>query len=123
MERICLDYHTVLDFLRGDHAVVEKLNYYADREDICISSLTLTRLLLTVRKQDVVSSFANSITILPIDRKTAMISSKIQKALVERKVELPQEAVLTAAVCIANDAFLYTKKPADFEGIKGLRRV
>jgi len=123
MEKICLDYYTVLDFLRGDPTVVEKLNYYADREEICISSLTLTRLLFTIKRHDVVSSFANSITILPIDHKTAVVSSKIKKHLEENKKELPHETLFTAAVCIANNAFLYTKRHADFEGVKGLRKV
>ena len=123
MEKICLDYHTALDFLRGDATVVEKLNYYADREEICISSLTLTRLLFTVKRHEVVASFANSVTILPIDHKTAVVSSKIKKHMDEHKKELPHEILLTAAVCIANNAFLYTKKPTDFEGIKGLRKV
>ncbi len=123
MEKICLDYHTALDFLRGDQTVVEKLNYYADREEICISSLTLTRLFFTVRRHDVVTSFANSITVLPIDQKAAVVSSKIKKDLDETRKELPHEVLFTAAVCITNNAFLYTKRPADFEGIKGLRRV
>jgi len=123
MEKICLDYHTALDFLRGDPSVVEKLNYYADREEICISSLTLTRLLFTVRRPEVVSSFANSVTILPVDHKTAVVSSKIKKDMDENKKELPHETLLVAAVCIANNAFLYTKRHADFEGIKGLRKV
>ena len=60
MEKICLDFETALDFLWGDPATIEKLKYYADREEICITSLTLMHLLETVNKPDVVAAFAGN---------------------------------------------------------------
>jgi len=123
VERICLDFDTALDFLRGEPATVEKMNYYANREEICISSITLYNLLEAVNKKDVVVSFANNITILPFDRKAAVLASRISNELKERKVDPPAESIVVAAICIANDAYLYTKKPANFEGIRGLKKV
>lgn len=123
MERICLDYYAALDFLRGEPSTVEKLNYYVKTDEICISAITLTHLLFTIKKQDVVISFANSITILPIDRKVAVVSSKIKNELGELGIAASQEVLLNAATCIVNDAFLFTKKPSEYEKIRGLRRV
>ena len=123
MEKICLDLDAILDFLRGEPATVEKLHYYANQEEICVSGITLYNLLETVNKKDIVISFANSVTILSFDRKAAVIANRINKELEVRSVEPPAESVLTAAVCIANDAFLFTKKPANFEGIRGLKKV
>ncbi len=123
MEKICLDLEAALDFLRGEATTVEKLHYYANQEEICISGVTLYNLLETVSKRDVVIAFANSVTILPLDRKAAVIANKIRKELADRGADPPDESLLTAAVCIANDAFLFTKKPANFEGIRGLKRV
>jgi len=123
MEKICLDLDAALDFLRGEATTVEKLHYYANLEEICISGITLYNLLESVSKKDVVISFANNVTILPFDRKSAVIAEKISRELSERGVEHPAESLLTAAVCMANDAFLFTKKPANFEGIRGLKKV
>ncbi len=123
MEKICLDLDAVLDFLRGEPSTVEKLNYYAKQEEICISGITLYNLLETINKKDTVISLANSVTILPFDRKAAVIAERISREILDKGIEPPTESLLTAAVCIANNAFLFTKKPGNFEGIRGLKKV
>ena len=123
MEKICLGYDAALDFLRGEPSTVEKLHYYADQEEICISGVTLYNLLGTISKREVVISFANSVTILPFDRKAAVIANKLNRELVGKGADAPSEFVMTAAVCMANDAFLFTRKPANYEGMRGLKRV
>lgn len=123
MEKICLDLDAVLDFLKGEPSTVEKLNYYANQEEICISGITLYALLEIVNKRDTVISLANSVTILPFDRKAAVIAGKISKEIFDRGIEPPMESLFTAAVCIANNAFLFTKKPGNFEGMRELKKV
>lgn len=123
MEKICLGYDAVLDFLRGEPSTVEKLQYYANQEEICITGVTLYHLLETVHKKEVVISFANSVTILPFDRKAAVIANKLNREITEKGMDPPTESVMTAAVCMANDAFLFTRKPANYEGIRGLKKV
>ncbi len=124
MEKICLDFETALDFLRGDPATIEKLKYYADREEICITSLTMMYMIETVNKPEVVSAFAGSVTVLPFDRKAAQIACKISNELRERDgVHNINDNVITAAICMANDAFIFSRSPVKFEGIKGLRKV
>ena len=75
MEKICLDFETAVDFLRGEPSTIEKLKYYADREELCITSHTMMHLLETIKKRDVVVAFANSVTILPFDKKAAHIAT------------------------------------------------
>ncbi len=123
MEKICLGYDAVVDFLRGEPSTVEKLHYYADQEEICITGVTLYNLLETINKKEIVISFANSVTILPFDRKAAVIANKINRDAVAKGADTPAESIMTAAVCLANDAFLFTRKPANYEGIKGLKKV
>ncbi|MBU0532251.1 type II toxin-antitoxin system VapC family toxin [Candidatus Micrarchaeota archaeon] len=119
-----MDFETALDFLRGDPATIEKLKYYADREELCVTSLTMLHLLETVNKKEIVMKFANSVTVLPFDKRAAQIASQINKGLME-KGELPKmmESILTAAICMANDAFLFSRSSWKFDGIKGLKRV
>ncbi len=124
MEKICLDFEAALDFLRGEQGTVEKLKYYADREEICLCSFTLVHLLETVKKPDVVLSFSSSVTILPFDRRGASIAARIKQELAEKGINRRgMESLLTAATCLSNNAFLFTRNPAKFDGIKGLRRV
>ncbi|MFN7991551.1 MAG: PIN domain-containing protein [Candidatus Micrarchaeia archaeon] len=124
MEKICLDFEIALDFLRGDPATIEKLKYYADREEICITSLTMMHLMESVSKPEVVAAFASNVTILPFDKKAAQVAAKIMNEMKERgDVPRVTDSVLTAAVCMANDAFIFSRANARFDGIKGLRKV
>jgi predicted nucleic acid-binding protein len=124
MEKICLDFETALEFLRGDPATIEKLKYYADREEVCITSLTMMHLLETVNKSDVIAAFAANVTVLPFDKKSAQVASKILNEMREHG-EYGQitDIVLTAAICMANDALLFSKSATKFSGIRGLRKV
>ncbi len=124
MEKICLDFETALDFLRGDPATIEKLKYYADREELCITSFGMMHLLETVKKREIITTFANSMTILPFDKKAAIVATQINKDI-QKKGEIPKmtETIFTASICIANDAFLFSRVSWKFDGIHGLKRV
>jgi len=124
MERICMDFEIAVDFLRGDNATIEKMRYYADREELCVTSFTMLHIIEAITKPEVVSAFANGVTVLPFDRKAAQIAAAINREL-EAKGDAGKrgEIVLTAAICIANDALLYSRTPSKFDGIKGLRKV
>ncbi|MBU0591846.1 type II toxin-antitoxin system VapC family toxin [Candidatus Micrarchaeota archaeon] len=124
MEKICLDFDTALDFLRGDPPTIEKLKYYADREELCITSLSMMHLLETVKKREAIMALANSVTVLPLDKKAAHIAHQINRDM-QGKGEIPKtkETVFTAAICMANDAFLFSRSSWKFDGINGLKRV
>ncbi len=124
VEKICLDFETALDFLGGGNATYEKMRYYADREEMCITSFTMLHITEVINKPEVVSAFVNGVTVLPFDRKAAQIAAAINRELEEKgNSGKRSELVLTAAICIANDALLFAHKPSDFDGIKGLKKV
>lgn len=124
MERICLDFETALDFLRGEPATIEKMKYYADREELCITSFTMLHITEVISRPEVVSAFANGVTVLPFDRRAAQLAAAINRELEERgDATKKSEVVLTAAICIANDALLFSRTPSKFDGIKGLKKV
>lgn len=124
MEKICLGYDSVIQFLRGDPSVVEKLRYYADREEICLTPFTMVHLLETINKKEVLTSFLANVTVLSFDRRAAVIYNKI---LIEQGKSTDDGVldfnVMIAAICIANNAFLLTKATKRFDGIKGLKKV
>lgn len=122
MEKICLDLEAAIDFLRGETSTIEKLRYYADREEICISGFTFMHLLQIISKTDAVMAFANSVTVLPFCKRSAQIAATLFKELGEDGLKR-SDSVLTAAICMANDAFLFSKTNSNFDGMKGLRKV
>ncbi len=123
MEKICLDNDVVLDFLCGDKATVEKLRYYASNEQLCINAITSMELSTTIKKREVLEEFLRNISILPFDREATKIATKILNETMEKGIVPHFSTVLTASVCIANSAFLFTNNRSRFEGIKGLRLV
>jgi len=124
MEKICLDFDTAIDFLKGDPGTIEKLRYYADREEICITSMTMMQLLETIKKKEIVGDFANSVTVLSFDKKAAAIAIKINHDMkIKGGIPKTMDSILTASICLANDAFIFSRSPWKFEGIRGLRKV
>ncbi len=123
MEKICLDTEIAIDFLKGEPATVEKLKYYTMREEICINALTFIQLVTAIRKQEVANAFVNSVTVLDFDKKAAQTASRVIKDSREAGHLHKIDSIITAAICITNDAFLFTKERKRFEGIKGLKLV
>lgn len=130
MVKICLDFDTAVDFLRGEQSTIEKMRYYTAHEEICITSFTLLHLTEAVSKPEVVMAFANSVTVLPFDRRAAQQAARIRREIEEKgDAEKKMEVVLTAAICIANDAVLFSREqpgsraPSKFDGIKDLKKV
>lgn len=124
MEKICLDIDIAVDFLKGETSAVEKLKYYADREEVCINTITLVQLLSAIRKPEVANTLVNSITILGLDKKAATLAARLIQETKEQGYSHKNiDSFLTAAICITNNAFLFTKDRKKFEGIKGLKLV
>jgi len=128
MEKICLDFETALDLLRGDLAVVEKLRNYASNEEICLTSIAMTQLMVSVTKEDAIKSFLSSVTVLPFDKNAAYIAANLAKDLQNVGDEHKRlDTIMTAAICIANKAHLFSRTPTNteskYDGIKGLKKV
>lgn len=123
MEKICLDIDVVLDFLRGDKVTMEKIKYYSDKEEICITPHTLLYLLIGVRKPAAIQPFLNSISVLEFDRKAATLSAKIIEENRERGKSMGMDELMTAATCLSTGSFLFTKNRKEFEHIKNLKLV
>ena len=122
MEKICLDTKVILDFLRGESSIVEKVKYYAD-EELCITTPTVFELLVSVKKPEVVTNFIRNVKTLEFNENSGMIASRIYNELRELGVLKPVRNVITASICIDNGAFLVTKNRKDYEKIRGLKLV
>ncbi len=128
VEKICLDFETAFDFLRGDLAVAVKLRNYASSEEICMTSMGMTHLLMAITNEEAVKPFLNSVTILPYDRSAAQIASNLQRELQDAGVEHKSlDTIMTAAICISNKARLFSRastlSASKYDGIKALKKV
>ena len=123
MEKICLDTEVTIDFLLGEKTTVEKLRNYIVKEEICINPITLFYLHRAIQKPDVVSNFAANVTVMQLDSQAAAKAAEIEQELREKGIEKTNDIILTAAMCIVNSAFLFTKDRKKFDGIRGLKIV
>ncbi|MDO8553806.1 MAG: PIN domain-containing protein [Candidatus Micrarchaeota archaeon] len=123
MEKICLDTEVTIDFLLGEKVIVEKLRNYVVREEICINPITLFYLYRTIRKPEIVSTFAANITVMQLDSQVAAKAAEIEEELREKNMEKSNDIILMAATCMVNGAFLFTKDRKKFDGIRGLKIV
>ncbi len=124
MEKICIDFEAAVDFLRGEPTILEKLKYYIASEEICITSFTMLFLFQSLRKPDLVNAFVNQVTVLSFDSKAAQMTAAISHELEEHnRGGKKLEDIMTAAICISTNAFLFSRNPSRYDGIKGLRKV
>lgn len=123
MAKICLDSGIIIDFLEGRRATIEKLKYYIEKEEIVTTSLVMFEVLASVRSIAPVLRFMGNLEVLEFDGQSAELASKLYRDGVREGVRISARAIINAAVCIRNDAFLFTKKRGEYEGIKGLKVV
>jgi predicted nucleic acid-binding protein len=128
MEKICLDFETAFDFLRGDLSVAVKLRNYASSEEICITSFAMAQLMMAITNTEAVRPFLNSVNVLPFDRNAAHIAANLARELQNAGDDQKRlDTIMTAAICISNKAHLFTRSPSSspsrYDGIKGLKKV
>lgn len=120
--KICLATEVVFDFLTGDEPTLQKIKMYST-EELCITSLTLFELRCVVERQGTVSEFLNYISILDFDSQSAEVAARIIHEDLHYGNQRPTKSAINAAICISNNAFLFTKDRASVEGIRGLKLV
>lgn len=123
MEKICLDRDALLSFLLGEQKTVDKIKYYVPKEMLCITPLAYFEIMAIVKNQEVANNFLNVFRILNFDEKTARIAANIQRDLHERGYKANMDVLITAAICISNNAYLFTKNRQEYERIKGIKLV
>lgn len=123
MVKICLDSDIIIDFLEGRRATIEKLRYYIEKEEIVTTSVVMFEVLSSVKSIAPVLRFMEHLDILVFDKQSAELASKFYRDGIKEGVRTPARAIINAAICMRNDAFLFTKNRNEYEGIKGLKVV
>jgi len=123
-----LDSDILIDFLRGDSKVIEKINTLS-KESIHLSVSSITALELfqgayghskADAKVNQVENFLNRLEILPFEKLEGKIASKIADSLRRqgKLIDLPD--ILIAATALARNEKIITRNARDFSRISGL---
>jgi predicted nucleic acid-binding protein len=123
--RVCLDTDVVLDFFKGDIKTVQKIQQYSQADIMCITSLSYFELLASIQGQgrwDVLK-VVDKLEMLNFDRKAAVRAWKVYEQLRDSGIEMEMREIVTASICLANNANLLTGNRKPYEGIKGLQFV
>lgn len=123
MAKICLDTDIIIDFLEGRKATIQKLKYYIEKEEIVTTSVVMFEVLASVKSIAPVLRFMGNLEILDFDGQSAELASKFYRDSLKEGVRISTRAIINAAICMRNDAFLFTKNRNEYEGIKGLKVV
>jgi len=123
MTKICLDTDVVLDFLKGHKAAVAKIRHYVDNDELSITSLTFFELVSAIKKKGRVLPILDNLTLLPFEKKAALRANRIHESLQNQKIEIGMRELINSSICIENEAWLYTKNRAPYEGVEGLKFI
>jgi predicted nucleic acid-binding protein len=121
--RICLDFDVMFDFLKGNRQTVEKIRHYVEHEELSITAVTFFELVSSIKKKGRVLRLLDSLTLLPFDKDAALRANRIYESMQKKSSEAGMRELVNAAICINNEALLYTKNRAPYEGIEGLKFI
>ena len=122
MSKICLDLSFLLAYLSGDEGAVKKVRQEY-KEVLYISALTLSDLGLLVNDPTITDYVRDAFEVLSFDERAAMLTRELWDEMERNRGKAKERVVMEAAVCMANNAYLLTKKRALYEGIEGLKVI
>ena len=123
----CLDSDVVIAHFRGDASIKERFNSISSRE-LFITPITLCELYRGAflssnleKNKLLVERLLERANVLNFDLQACEIFGNAYKTL-KRSGKLTQDNdLMTASICISNNATLVTRNKKHFENIKGLR--
>ncbi len=124
---VCLDTSFVIDFFRGKQEAVEFAQTLAtDNEVVTIAAPTLmelatgTVLAESRREKEQLNAFLSSITVLPLDKKAAMLAGELNALLITGGEMIEPMDVQIGGIAATNNHQLITRNVKQFGRIPGL---
>ena len=130
---VCLDSTFVIDILKG----LDKIKQLEEKislsgEDITIATPAIIEVVrglylksneknLRENEKEKTFRLLNSLSVLDLDKNSAILSAKIEAELINKGDIIDIEDIMIAAIAINNDEILVTRNIKHFERIKDLR--
>ncbi len=122
MSKICLDLSFLLAYLSGEESAVRKIRQEY-KEVLYISALTMADLGLILQDATLIDYVREAFEVLAFDERAALLTREVFDEMERAGRKAKERVAMEAAVCMANNAYVLTKKKALYEGISGLRVI
>ena len=125
---ICIDSDFAIAILKGDNEAKELLITLESEGEIFITSISIFELTyitkeISKKKEKSLLNLINTLKVLPLDKSSALIASKIGRKLAkEGKMVHPMDLMISA-ITLQNKMPLVTNNVKHFSRIKGLEIV
>jgi len=122
MSKICLDLSFLLAYLSGEEGAVKKVRQEY-KEVLYITSLTLADVSLLLTEPELVEYVRGAFEVLPFDERAALLTREVYDEMERNRGKASERVAMEAAICLANSAYLLTRKKALYEGITALKVI
>jgi tRNA(fMet)-specific endonuclease VapC len=123
---VCLETSFLIDLFRGDKSAVEYWNKLNNAEAITVASPTILELATgaelssSPKEKRQLKEFLSSITVLPLDQKSALLAGEINAELITGGEMIEITDVQIAAVTITHQQTLVTRNTKHFSRVPRL---
>lgn len=122
---VCLDSDVLIDFLRNDKLIVQKIKELSSNEKLFITSINSFEILKELKSskinKDIILEFISNFYIFNFNFEASKKAAEIFNQLKSEGniIELPD--IMIASIVIANNERLLTRNTTHFERIKDLK--
>ena len=128
MIKFCLDTDVIIEYLRGDNIIVEKVKKILDESFPYITTITLCELFLgayltkhpetEIKK---IETIINNSFIVTLDKNSSKIFGAKNKELLDKGRSAEASDLMISSICIINNLTLVTRNKKHFENISELK--
>ena len=129
---VCLDTSFLIDIIKGKPLNKELNSLLDERWTLTIASPTILELFKGIylnknlkyssnEERDRINEILLSITILDLDKESAIMAGKIEADLINHGKEIDIVDVMIGAICIKNNETIITRNKKHFEKIPNLK--
>ncbi|MEA3558224.1 MAG: type II toxin-antitoxin system VapC family toxin [Candidatus Thermoplasmatota archaeon] len=124
----CIDSDFAIAILKGNSEAKELLDELESQGEIFITSISVFEVTYTSRgisrkKEETLMNFLDTLKVLPLGKRTALVASKIGTQLVKEGKMLHPMDLLIGAVALQNNMPLVTNNKKHFSRIEGLEII
>ncbi len=128
MEKIILDSDVMIDFLKNDPKVVEKIRELKEENELGTTDINAFELYLGVYKSRhqekelaAVKGLLNTVFLVSTSEDSMEMAAKIIADLEKKSKMIALRDLFIGSICLTNSFKLFTNNKKDFEKIDGLR--
>jgi len=124
----CLDTNFLVEVLRGNEKVKEKVNSLKEETNLSTTSITAFELYFGAEisqkktgNTKEVEKLLNGLTVLNLDRESAKKAATIEAELTKKGTKIGLNDSFIAAIALQNNCIIITENKKHFQKIKGLK--